>query len=112
MDRNPKPRRSVMRTSSGYSLKKIVAASLLSSFIAGAICALTQPVVAENAAVIATSVDRSNKSDRLRVAQRPEYNSSSAHKAISSKHSPLGCEPAFSPFANPGRPNLLNYCQT
>jgi hypothetical protein len=108
MDRNPKPRRSVMRTSSGHSLKKIVAASLLSSFIAGAICALTEPVVAENAAVIATSVDRSNKSDRLRVAQRPEHNSSSANKAISSKHSPLGCEPAFSPFADPGRPNLLN----
>jgi hypothetical protein len=90
---------------------KFLAASLLSFFIAGAVCAVTEPVVAHNAAVIATSVDRSNKSDRLRMVQ-PEQNSSSADKAISSRHSLLGCEPAFSPFADPGRPNLLTYCQT
>ena len=91
---------------------KFLAASLLSFFIAGAVCAVTEPVVAHNAAVIATSVDRSNKSDRLRMVQRSEQNSSSADKAISSRHSLLGCEPAFSPFADPGRPNLLTYCQT
>ena len=91
---------------------KMLAASILSSFIAGAVCALTEPVVAENAAVIATSVDRSNKSDRLRIVQRPEHNPSSANKAISSKHSLPGCEPAFSPYADPRRPNLLSYCQT
>ena len=101
-----------MRTSSGHSLKKMVAASLLSSFIAGGFCALTKPVVADNAAVIATSVDRSNKSDRLGIVQRPEDSSNSANKALSSKRSPTGCERAFSPFADPGRPNLLTYCQT
>jgi hypothetical protein len=61
---------------------------------------------------IATSVDRSNKSDRLRIVQRPEHISGPANKAIFSKHSPLGCEQAFSPYADPGRPNLINYCQT
>ena len=61
---------------------------------------------------IAISVDRSNKSDRLRIVQRPEHNSGSANKAIFSKHTPLGCERAFSPVADPGRPNILNYCQT
>jgi hypothetical protein len=61
---------------------------------------------------IAISVDRSNKSDRLRIVQRPEHNSGSANNAIFSKHPPLGCEQAFSPYADPGRPNLLNYCQT
>ena len=61
---------------------------------------------------VATSVDRSNKSDRLRIVQRPKHNSGSANKAIFSKHTPRGCEQAFSPFADPGRPNLLNYCQT
>ena len=90
---------------------KFLAASLLSFFIAGAVCALTEPVVAHNAAVIATSVDRSNKSDRLRIV-RSDHNSSSANKAISFKHSLPGCEPAFSAFADPGRPNVLNYCQT
>ena len=61
---------------------------------------------------IATSVDRSNKSDRLRIVQRPEHNSGPANKGIFSQHTPLGCERAFSPVADPGRPNILNYCQT
>jgi hypothetical protein len=60
----------------------------------------------------ATSVDRSNKSDRLRIVQRPEHKSGSANKAIFSTHTPLGCERAFSPVADPGRPNLLTHCQT
>ena len=58
------------------------------------------------------TVDRSNKSDRLRIVKRAEHNSGSANKAIFSKHTPLGCERAFSPVADPGRPNILNYCQT
>jgi hypothetical protein len=111
-DRNLRPGRSVLCRASGYSLNKIVAAGLLSSFIAGTICALTGPVTANNAAVAATSVNRSNKTDRLRIIQRAEHNSSSAKTAISSKHTPPGCERAFSPFADPGRPNLLNYCVT
>jgi hypothetical protein len=111
-DRNPRPGRSV-RGASGYSLNKIVTAALLSSFIAGTICALTAPVTADNAAVIAASVDRSNKTDRLRIIQRAEHNSSSANKTVSyTTHAPPGCERAFSPFADPGRPNLLNYCVT
>jgi hypothetical protein len=61
---------------------------------------------------IAISVDRSNKSDRLRIVQRPEHNSGPANKGIFSQHTPLGCERAFSPVADPGRPNILNYCQT
>ena len=61
---------------------------------------------------IATSVDRSNKSDRLRIVQRPDHNSGSANKAIFSKRTPLGCEQAFSPYADPGRPDLLTHCQT
>jgi hypothetical protein len=111
-DRNPRPGRIVMRRASGCSLNKIVTAALLSSFIAGTICALTAPVTADNAAVIAASVDRSNKTDRLRIIQRAEHNSSSANKTVSYTHTPPGCERAFSPFADPGRPNLLNYCVT
>ena len=107
-DRNPRAGRSLMRGASGYSINKIV----LSSFIAGTICALTGPVTANNAAVAATSVNRSNKTDRLRIIQRPEHNLSSANKAVSYTHTPRGCERAFSPFADPGRPNLLNYCVT
>ena len=111
-DLNPRPGRSAMRSASGYGLNKIVTAALLSSFIADSICALTGPVTADNAAVFATSVNRSNKTDRLRTIQRTEHNSSSANQSVSSKHTPPGCERAFSPFADPGRPNLLRYCVT
>ena len=111
-DRNPRPGRSVMRSASGYSLNKIVTAALLSCFIAVSICALTGPVTADNAAVFATSVNRSNKTDRLRTIQRTEHNSSSANRAVSSKHTPPRCERAFSPLADLGRPNLLRYCVT
>jgi|SRR5215469_6275787 len=111
-DQNPRSGRSVMRGASDYSLNKIVTAALLSSFIAGTICALTGPVTADNAVVIAASVDRSNKTDRLRIIQHAEHNSSSANKGVSSNHTPPGCERAFSPYADPGRPNLLNYCVT
>jgi len=111
-DRNPRPGRSVMRSASGYSLNKIVTAALWSSFIACTICALTAPVTADNASVIATSVNRSNKTHRLRIIQRTEHKSSSANRAVSSKHTPPGCERAFSPFADLGRPNLLRYCVT
>jgi hypothetical protein len=111
-DRNPRAGQSVVRSASGYSLNKIVAAALLSSFIAGTLCALTGPVTADNASIIAASVERSNKTDRLRIMQRAEHNSSSSNKAVSYTHTPPGCERAFSPYADPGRPNVLNYCVT
>ena len=61
---------------------------------------------------IAISVDRSNKSDRLSIVHRPEHKSGSSDKAIFSKHTPPGCEQAFSPYVDHGRPNLLTHCQT
>jgi len=80
--------------------------------IAGAICASANPAISDSARVIANSVNRSGKTDRLVITQQAARNSVPAKNTTSSKRTPVGCEAAFSPFANPGRPDVLNYCVT
>jgi hypothetical protein len=46
------------------------------------------------------------------ITQQAARNSVPAKNTTSSKRTPVGCEAAFSPFANPGRPDVLNYCVT
>ena len=101
-----------MFTTFECSLKNVIGACLLSAIVAGTICALTDRVVASNAATIAASVDRTAKGDRLTITQRDERNSTTTKKAVLQKKIPTGCEASFSPFADPGRPDLLNYCLT
>lgn len=95
-----------MLSTCGSSLKSILGACLLSAVVAGTICALN------NAAAIATSVNRTHKGDQLEITQRAEHNSTPTKKAVFPKKIPTGCEAAFSPFADPGRPDVLNYCLT
>ena len=94
-----------MRKRSTFVFQKVVAACLLSWLIASAVCASTNPVATPNL------VNRDNKTDRSVITQRAVHNSAPA-KIISSKHTPVGCEAAFSPFANPGRADVLNSCVT
>lgn len=101
-----------MLSTCGSSLKSILGACLLSAVVAGTICALPDRVVANNAAAIATSVNRTHKGDQLEITQRAEHNSTPTKKAVFPKKIPTGCEAAFSPFADPGRPDVLNYCLT
>jgi hypothetical protein len=99
-----------MRTISRF--ENLVAACLLSWLIASAICASASPAITDSARVIANSVNRSGKTDRLAITQHAARNSAPAKNTILSKHTPVGCEAAFSPFANPGRPDVLNFCVT
>ncbi len=92
--------------------ENVVAACLLSWLIASAICASADPAISDSARVIADSVNRDGKTDRLAITQHAAHKSAPAKNTISSKRTPVGCEAAFSPFANPGRPDLLNYCVT
>jgi hypothetical protein len=101
-----------MLSTCGCRLKSVVGACLLSSVVAGVICVLTDRVVASNASAIVATVDRTNKGDRLGIAQRVEYNPTPTKKVVFANKPPIGCEAAFSPFADPGRPNVLNYCRT
>src|SRR5262245_5937012 len=90
--------------------KGVVAAFVLSALIAGAICALTSPV--NSAAGLTISVNRDAKGDRLPVAQnvKPTRNNSNSYDKPASKKALLGCEPAFSPFAQPAHAQIFTHC--
>lgn len=95
-----------------FRLKDIAAASLLSCFIAGAFTALTNPVTADNA-VVTISVNRTTKGDRLPLPPTAQpttqRNSISIERPIPAR-APLGCEPAFSPSADPAASTYTRYC--
>jgi len=58
------------------------------------------------------SVNRVNKGDRLSQGpvDRPSHNSPSTEAVIPLKRVPLGCDPAFSPVADPARANIYKRC--
>jgi len=93
-------------------LKKITTACILSVFTAGVITTLVSPSSADKAAVIAISVNRTTKGDRLSrppIAQPNEQDGISTKRPIA-KRAPHGCESAFSPLADPTRGRLLTHC--
>jgi hypothetical protein len=85
-------------------LKKVTIACVLSVFTAGVISALVSPSTADKAAVIAISVNRTTKGDRLSLPSIAQPAQPIAKRAL------LGCESAFSPFADPTRGRLLTHC--
>ena len=97
----------------GVRFKNVAAALLLSCFIAGVITALTSPVTASNAAPT-VSVNRITKGDRLPVAPaiKPKQHDSNPTEKPVRKPAMLGCEPAFSPFAEPTRAHIISHCLT
>ena len=58
------------------------------------------------------SVNRVNKGDRLpqAPAERPSHSSPSTEAVVPSKRVPLGCDPAFSPVADPAHANIYKRC--
>jgi len=58
------------------------------------------------------SVNRVNKGDRLpqAPAERPSHSSSSTEAVVPPKRVPLGCDPAFSPVADPAHGNIYKRC--
>jgi hypothetical protein len=85
-------------------LKKITTACVLSVFTAGVISALVNPSTADKAVVIAISVNRTTKGDRLSLPSTAQPAQPIAKRALP------GCESAFSPFADPTRGRLLTHC--
>jgi hypothetical protein len=70
--------------------------------------ALTDRSAASGATRTATvTVDRTNKGDRLPQAAPPKRSSSSLTPA---KRVPIGCEPAFSPVADPAGAHIFLRC--
>jgi hypothetical protein len=97
----------------GYSGKKMAAACLFSALVAAGISARTNPSAADFAPAFGVSVNRAAKSDRLRPSPRPQQhmdNSGATDTMRSREPKSLGCEPAFSPIADPARADVMKRC--
>ena len=99
-----------MRCTFRNRLKNIAAACLLSCFVAGTITALTSSVSADNAAGVTISVNRTPKGDRLPIGPIDQPVQHNSTEQPTSEHTPIGCEPAFSPVADPTRAHVLTLC--
>jgi hypothetical protein len=88
-------------------------AVILSLAVSCAAYALSDRATANGASPTATvTVDRTNKGDRLPQASPPRQSSSSLVRAkpAAAKRIPIGCEPAFSPVADPAGAHIFLRC--
>jgi hypothetical protein len=68
--------------------------------------------ISTTSAKATVSVNRVNKGDRLiqTSTDRPSHNSTSIEVVVPHKRVPLGCDPAFSPFADPALAHIYKRC--
>jgi hypothetical protein len=93
--------------------KPMIGAALVSSFIAGGVSAMTASNSHKSA--VAVAVNRANKGDRLTPTvwfQPPQLDTTSTRAKVEPQRVPLGCEPAFSPVADPARAHIYKRCVT
>jgi hypothetical protein len=89
--------------------KSAVAITLLSCLIAGAFTAATSAAdAARSERVDAQSVNRANKGDRLPAPSK--FTSATTPLVTSMQRPPVGCDPAFSRAADPGRAHIFGRC--
>ena len=92
------------------ALKITIAAVVVGSFAAATVGAMSAPRAAGSTSV-EVSVNRTNKADRLEnVLARATPASAPRQSNMSVGRRPVGCEPAFSPLAEPGRKQFFGRC--
>jgi hypothetical protein len=90
-------------------LKLGIAIVVAGSFVAAT--AASTPRAAGGGGGFETSVDRTNKGDRLEsVLAKSTPATAPQHSSMSVGRRPIGCEPAFSPLAEPGRKQFFGRC--
>jgi hypothetical protein len=95
------------------SLRHFVAAVILSCAAASVVCAATAPNAARPGESI--NVNRLDKGDRLPLKPAPPIKPAGAKSDETSPlpgYVPVGCEPAFSPVAEPVRARMTGRCLT
>jgi len=87
-------------------------AVVLSFAVTCAAFALTDRSAANGGNATAVTVNRTNKGDRLPLASRRSQHSTglSPARLDPTKRVPVGCEPAFSPVAEPAAANIILRC--
>jgi hypothetical protein len=98
-------------------LKETLGAVVLSCFIAAGVGAATNAANTRREEPVMVSVNRTHKRDRLPEAaalphRDPNNASSTQISSASPKRPPVGCDPAFSPVAEPARANIFKRCMT
>jgi hypothetical protein len=93
-------------------------AAICAAAICGGLIVAVEPIVAMRPAApelsSPTAVNRAHKGDRLpvpRALQQPSGNRSSP-EALSPPRMPVGCDPDFSPVAEPALGRIYNRCIT
>jgi hypothetical protein len=92
------------------ALKLSIAAVVLGSFAAATLGAMSAPRAA-NGSTFEVSVNRTNKGDRLEsVVAKASQVTTPRQSTMSTGRRPVGCEPAFSPLAEPARKQFFGRC--
>ena len=80
--------------------------------VAGGVAAMTGPAVTATEAADAISVNRTHKGDRLPSATRSHQGISPSTQMApaSTKRTPFGCDPAFSPVVEPAMAHIFKRC--
>ena len=94
-----------------FIVAAVVAAVAMGGPFAGG---ATETTTAATSSEGSVSVNRVNKGDRLSPSSvdRLSHNSTSMESAVPLKHVPLGCDPAFSPFADRALAHFYKRCVT
>jgi len=92
------------------ALKITIAAVVVGSFAAATVGAMSAPRAASGTS-FEVSVNRTNKADRLESLLAKATPASAPRQSnMSVGRRPVGCEPAFSPLAEPGRKQFFGRC--
>jgi hypothetical protein len=91
-------------------LKLTIATAVLGSFAVATFCSASTPHAASSGG-FEISVNRTNKADRLEsVVGKSSLTTAPRQSSMSVGRRPIGCEPAFSPLAEPGRKHFFGRC--
>jgi len=92
-----------------FIVAAVVAAAATDGPFAGGMSGATTAATSSGGSV---SVNRVNKGDRLSPSSvdRLSQNSTSTESVVPLKRVPLGCDPAFSPFADPALAHIYKRC--
>ena len=104
-----------MRCVLGYGLSQAITAVVVGGFIAGAVSTMARPSAADSAVATSTSVNRTQKGDRLLPTKTPRNAAPQSSKRIgpgSTARPPIGCDPAFSRIGAPSRILPVARCLT
>jgi hypothetical protein len=104
-----------MRSLSGQKLMAAAGSLFFCSIAAGLVGATNAPgAVSGGQTEIVVSVNRADKGDRLPTAMnqqaQPRLSPSTEGPKAVLKRPPLGCDPAFSPVADPARGGIYKRC--